>query len=1277
MERSALEQGSISTAEPQQEDTAALQEKYERGILPMIQLLCPDDVPLEQYEVQVMEDLLDGIKKKQVAQNRPLENPSVTLQEAEEMLVARMKALIKDNEELTEKDKNTEEHRASARRAKMALLYRKDAEAVEDFERGSEGKDMTWGFCRYLNISSHRKERLTERELESIAQMGYGKQLIKSSMRDFELRTTQIPESILLKGVFSVDDTDVYYNTKKSLERAPEQHYSRALFEKLISVGFGKEVFEAFNKFKDVDFEDAAMAARNLHNRMPAVEMVTALMHQVPNHESNEFKQKLDTAVMHQHIAREDRECESFKKHYRDIFKMEDAIYRYTQGDQGNYELGEEKSIIEQGYLGMFTANRGYIEYLVEHHYDWLLGVVQQHNQEHLLLSVPRGKEQLLHPEDSLNYAKRLLRERPYLIKPMANMFGEYVFDQEVYDYINQHTNVDEGTYSPARFQNLNEQAFEKFLTTLPSRPGHYFAKDVLAFDLSASEKFQDYHEYARLIREVNALFGEGMAPELYGDLRLIPKEVFAKTIEVVLEEVRQKAEIVTTFCDTKGRDKREFIDKYKFLLELSSHDLGALIGEIEWMPDTNYQKVYVNGLRYFAALTEEKKREAAEDLGRIKTVYPQPYEYNELFGRYFSIQNDKPSDQNLKVVMTDFPNYVRKYDVMDKDNKKFWQTLIPWSEGLGKIAAIQKQATRDEFNPWRTHLIPLIEKAADSNILSLEQRDDGMHLYEYVSRFGMYDMPLMFKLFLDIQRCPSIDVMDDSLKEKLRVSFGIDAEKVCRKDKKNMGLILSELEKIGERVVRGIMEEDLDAIERIAASDYTLELFNAMKGNSGFGQSAGSQTLLKEYGETQKKYPEKFKLLPGYIPVEVSIPELRASVTVEAEYELEKILRNTELQTTLDTYAQLIVAAEQPFDSAAFRSESLNTFRVKIDEIDQRLAAEEAKESPNEKALIGLKKKKETAFHSLEQFESAFAAQKSMTEPGMLIEMVHAFMPAEWEGKKELLMRFSLQDMAQRMPEGYRNFSEHFSDIGTGEKVERSAEFITNYIREHYLNKKHGQEEAIQTNNKEILKALRKHWGVQDFEKSILAVSNEKMKSLSRGEVLQSTRSLTLIPSKGIQRVITGDLGKACTSGRGYELAQGKYEGVTSYSLVIDKGTKQQRFVGSFLVVETKTDSKEPILILRANNPQQNLFSMMDGDALIESIIDEVKALAKRRNIAHIAVPLDASSAASSNRPEVSEYYQEHFKDNTKVGLVDTPDTNFNGYAIWNKTGGCAVAKI
>ncbi len=151
--------------------------------------------------------------------------------------------------------------------------------------------------------------------------------------------------------------------------------------------------------------------------------------------------------------------------------------------------------------------------------------------------------------------------------------------------------------------------------------------------------------------------------------------------------------------------------------------------------------------------------------------------------------------------------------------------------------------------------------------------------------------------------------------------------------------------------------------------------------------------------------------------------------------------------------------------------------------------------------------------------------------------------------------------------------------------------------------------------------------------------------------------------------------MGKACTSRQNHILAQGAHEGIVSYSLVLDKDTENEKFGGSFLVIETENEKKEKTLVLRANNPQQNLFNSVDGESLIKSIIEEVRELAKRRGISNLVVPL--SGGATSNRPEVSNYYSKHFSNNLKVKLKNTEDTNFNSYEIWNPESASGVVKI
>ena len=101
---------------------------------------------------------------------------------------------------------------------------------------------------------------------------------------------------------------------------------------------------------------------------------------------------------------------------------------------------------------------------------------------------------------------------------------------------------------------------------------------------------------------------------------------------------------------------------------------------------------------------------------------------------------------------------------------------------------------------------------------------------------------------------------------------------------------------------------------------------------------------------------------------------------------------------------------------------------------------------------------------------------------------------------------------------------------------------------------------------------------------------------------------------------------------------------------------------------METETKTGEPILVLRANNPAQNLAQMIDADGLIKKVIEEVKNVAERRGIKNVGVVLDGTSMASSNRPFVSEYYKKNYSNNEKIQLKNNEETNFNGYNIFNK---------
>lgn len=91
------------------------EEKYKKELFPIIEILKPDDVSLEEYEKQVTDELFDTVKQIQIAQGVPFENPEKTIEQARDLLISRLNIAIKDS-------KDKKETSDFAIKAKAALI---------------------------------------------------------------------------------------------------------------------------------------------------------------------------------------------------------------------------------------------------------------------------------------------------------------------------------------------------------------------------------------------------------------------------------------------------------------------------------------------------------------------------------------------------------------------------------------------------------------------------------------------------------------------------------------------------------------------------------------------------------------------------------------------------------------------------------------------------------------------------------------------------------------------------------------------------------------------------------------------------------------------------------------------------------------------------------------------------------------------------------------------------------------------------------------------------
>ena len=253
-----------------------------------------------------------------------------------------------------------------------------------------------------------------------------------------------------------------------------------------------------------------------------------------------------------------------------------------------------------------------------------------------------------------------------------------------------------------------------------------------------------------------------------------------------------------------------------------------------------------------------------------------------------------------------------------------------------------------------------------------------------------------------------------------------------------------------------------------------------------------------------------------------------------------------------------------------------------------------------------------------------------------------------------------------------------------SAEGVEAFTNYFAQFIKEHYLNPAQQPEHTNHTPfSPELVASLERAWqlrGTGNQHGGRLMAAQKKIREVQQKgkQVIDETMDLTAVPSKGILRVVGGDLGDACYTSQHEPLAKGEFPGITSLTLVTNRKKNQERMVGSVLCVESTTKDGERILYLRANNPRENILQRIDVSSYNDQLLDYAEDVAKKRGIRYIGLVRDPATQASSNRPAISGNYAERFGDAPAVMLEDSPDTNFNiTYKCWDPSSGHPVVIV
>ncbi len=256
-------------------------------------------------------------------------------------------------------------------------------------------------------------------------------------------------------------------------------------------------------------------------------------------------------------------------------------------------------------------------------------------------------------------------------------------------------------------------------------------------------------------------------------------------------------------------------------------------------------------------------------------------------------------------------------------------------------------------------------------------------------------------------------------------------------------------------------------------------------------------------------------------------------------------------------------------------------------------------------------------------------------------------------------------------------------------ERLEFLATLFRQYISEHYLHEEQNPEHTEHTSfSKELMQELKSVWKIIENKKGELMHEQiaRKAKQII-GSGLKKTEkkvATSMVPVRGLLRIFSGDIGNACYTSQHDRLARGECPGLKAWVFVTGKGENRESWRGTLLGVETTSDEGVPTLVARANNPKETFIENIDADAFVVESLREVvntarriweqrratvKDVSKKRQF--VAIPWDRTSQSSTNREAVEKVYKKYFsKEPVFVGLKNEPETNFNGYNIWNKNG-------
>lgn len=244
----------------------------------------------------------------------------------------------------------------------------------------------------------------------------------------------------------------------------------------------------------------------------------------------------------------------------------------------------------------------------------------------------------------------------------------------------------------------------------------------------------------------------------------------------------------------------------------------------------------------------------------------------------------------------------------------------------------------------------------------------------------------------------------------------------------------------------------------------------------------------------------------------------------------------------------------------------------------------------------------------------------------------------------------------------GFEVLPESFYTPGTEptlKGIQYIRDIIDNALKAHVLNEK------------EMKKSFKGDWkpSEKELKKMRKVFTSNKIKRVLRdleGNLEGVKEEITMIPDRGFVGELAGYYSDACYTSMSSMLQ--KWPNVIPCKFVREAKGKdaeegEKEIIGAVLLIESVAEDGEPVLIVRANNPQDKFLNKLQGSSFCETVYDAAEKYAAKRGITRVLVA--SKEGAESNREKIKTYVKDSKEGKEVVTLENS--VKFNNYDLKN----------